>query len=240
MDELELLQKRCRELALRAEHRGTVCCTEFLTLAEQDAARRAGARVFSGGYAGAERRMAVFGGEEADAALCCLRVAPKQPKFAEKLTHRDLLGSLMALGLRRSVFGDLVEGENGVWRLFCLPEQADYVVENWTEARHTAITVAPQEGAVAELAPPEPTEVVIPSVRLDALVAAVWRLSRSESQALLAQGLVFVNGKAIASPGFEPREGDAVTVRGTGRFSYEGVARETKKGRLRALVRIYR
>jgi len=240
MDDNELLKKRCRELALRAEKRGQPCCTEFLTLAEQEVARRCGASALAGGYDGAERRVAVFGGGEEDAPIAVLRVAPRAPRFAEKLTHRDLLGALMALGLRRSLFGDLLEGRDGVWHLFCLREQAPYVIENWTEARHTQLSVAESDERPAEAAPPEPTAVVIASERLDALIAAVWKLSRAESQRLFAEGLVFVNGQAVAGVSREPKPGDAVTVRGTGRFSYEGVERETKKGRLRALVRIWR
>lgn len=53
--------------------------------------------VLDGGYSEAERRAAVFGGERAP--ICCLEIAPAAPKFAEELTHRDYLGSLMGLGL---------------------------------------------------------------------------------------------------------------------------------------------
>lgn len=239
MDESELLKKRCRELTLRAETRGEICCTEFLTLAEQVTARTAGASVFAGGYEGAERRVAVFGGGESDAPVACLRIVPRQPRFAEALTHRDLLGSLMSLGLRRSLFGDLLQGEDG-WHLFCLRERAEYVIENFTQARHTQLVTEEVFDLPEAVSPPEPTTVVIASERLDAMLGAVWKLSRSESQRLFAEGLVFVNGRACENAAARPKSGDAITVRGTGRFIYEGVERETKKGRLRALVRIYR
>lgn len=239
MDELELLKKRCRELLARAAKSGEVCCTEFLTLAEQDAAKSAGACVFFGGYEGAERRVAVYGGEEEDAPIVCLRIAPRQPKFAEELTHRDLLGALMALGLRRSMFGDLLRAEDG-WYLFCLRERAAFVAENMTEARHTSLNTAEAQELPAAAALPEPTSVVVASERMDALVSAVWKLSRGESQRLFLQKLIFVNGSVCENTSAHPRAGDAVTVRGTGRFLYEGIERETKKGRLRALVRIFR
>lgn len=239
MDELELIKKRCRELELRAEKSGEVCCTEFLTLAEQDAVKYAGASVFSGGYAGAERRVAVYGGGEEDAPIVCLCIAPRQPKFAEELSHRDLLGALMSLGLRRSMFGDLLRTEDG-WYLFCLRERASFVAENLTQARHTSLTASETSELPGAAALPEQTSVVVASERMDALAAAVWKLSRAESQRLFAQGLVFVNGSVCENTSARPRTGDAVTVRGTGRFLYEGIERETKKGRLRALVRIFR
>ncbi|MEA5038825.1 MAG: YlmH/Sll1252 family protein [Clostridiaceae bacterium] len=239
MEELELLGKRCRELFRRAQTRGEACCTEFLTLAEQDIARRTGADALAGGYAGAERRVAVFGGGEGDAPVVCLHIAPKQPKFAELLTHRDLLGALMSLGLRRSLFGDLLPGENG-WYLFCLQEQSGYVAENLTQARHTSLTVQKTADLPPTAQPPEPSPVVVASERLDVLLAAVWKLSRSEGRRVVEEGLVFINGRACEDAAAQLKPGDMVTVRGTGRFGYEGIERETKKGRLRVLVRIYR
>lgn len=87
--------------------------------------------------------------------------------------------------------------------------------------------------------PPEQTEVVVSSERLDALVSAVYRVSRSESRLLCEGGRVFINGKETLEVSRMPDAGDVISVRGSGRFIYDGVCRETRKGRLRALVRIY-
>ena len=108
-NELELTKKRLAELSRRAYDRGICTFSEFLTPGEQTELGRmhlAEPCVLDGGYSEAERRAAVFGGERAP--ICCLEIAPAAPKFAEELTHRDYLGSLMGLGLRRSVLGDIV------------------------------------------------------------------------------------------------------------------------------------
>ena len=47
----------------------------------------------------------------------------------------------------------------------------------------------------------------------------------------IENGHVFVNGKLITSNGYEPKEGDIISVRGKGRFIYDGVSHQTKKGR---------
>ena len=49
---------------------------------------------------------------------------------------------------------------------------------------------------------------------------------------LIGGGQVFVNGKLITSNGYEPKEGDIISVRGKGRFIFEGVSGKTKKGRI--------
>ena len=51
-------------------------------------------------------------------------------------------------------------------------------------------------------------------------------------------GQVFVNGKLITSNGYEPKDGDIISVRGKGRFIFDGVSHQTKKGR--CSVRIMR
>ena len=77
------------------------------------------------------------------------------------------------------------------------------------------------------------------SVRLDTLIALAFGASRSSMVSYIEGGLVFVNGKLITSNGHEPKEGDIISVRGKGRFIYDGIARQTKKGRNSITIRKY-
>ena len=69
------------------------------------------------------------------------------------------------------------------------------------------------------------------SVRLDSLIGLAFQSSRSSMVSFIEGGQVFVNGKLITSNGYEPKDGDIVSVRGKGRFRYEGIWGQTKKGR---------
>lgn len=77
------------------------------------------------------------------------------------------------------------------------------------------------------------------SVRLDSLIALAFGTSRSSIVHCIEEGLVFVNGKLITSNGYEPKEGDIISVRKKGRFIYDGVSRQTKKGRLGVRILLY-
>lgn len=249
MDEdIRQLQKRFEELAARANGRGRYTYTQFLTLAEQDVLRKLERQLeapfqWMGGYEAAERRLACFGREEdmgypPDSPVCCLKIAPASKKFAGDLGHRDFLGSLMGLGLERRLLGDiqLVDGEG---YLFCLEEIAPFICDNLIQVARTTVRCEVCEPPERLSLPPEPCEVVVASQRLDALIAAVWRISRSEAQGLLEKGMVFIDGRMIESPAHNLKEGDLVSVRHQGRFRYEGTLRETKKGRLRVSVRVW-
>lgn len=69
------------------------------------------------------------------------------------------------------------------------------------------------------------------SIRLDALIAIAFQSSRSSMVSFIESGQVFVNGKLVTSNGYEPLEGDIISVRGKGRFRFDGIQGKTKKGR---------
>lgn len=246
MENDNLLKNRLAELAARAYNRGIWVYSEFLTLAEQDILLRTRPETpftLFGGLPTSERKIACFGslalcGYEAAPPVVCLRLAPVSQKFADPLSHRDFLGALMSLGLRREVLGD-IELVDNVGYLFCLESVAPFIADNLTSVRHTTVTAAPSAPPEKLSAPPPLTELVVASERLDAAVAAVFRLSRSEAQALIDAQQVFISGRLPRSAALDIPPGAVVSVRHHGRFIYEGVARETKKGKLRVLVRIY-
>ena len=240
---LDMTKKRLSELASRAERRGIVTFSEFLTGAEQAAlvALRPGPFEFDGGYPGAERRTAVFlpfEGAEWDSAVACLEAAPASQRFAGEMGHRDCLGALMSLGIRREVIGDIVPADGRLY-IFCLRSIAPYIADNLTQIRRTSVRVREAEQPPEPPAPPEASQVVVASERLDALVAAVYKLSRWEAQRLFERELVLVNSLPARGGAAQVHPGDIVSVRGHGRFEYCGEARETRKGRLRVEVRIY-
>lgn len=243
-NELELAKRRLIELSRRAEKTGACACSDFLTPAEQSWLLKENIAnlTMTGGYPSAERRLAVFSpfeDAECPSRIACLKISPTNPRFAEHLTHRDYLGSLMALGLKRETMGDIVL-QDGYAYVFCLDTVAPYIAEQLREVRRTSVRVSTTAaGEFAPLEPPPETVINVPSLRLDALVAAVYRLSRTEAQRLFERELVLVNSLPPRSPSLTADEGDLISVRGHGRFAYCGAAGETRKGRLRVRVRVY-
>lgn len=239
----ELTVRRAKELAARAERTGLTFHTEFLTIYEQSAIRTLRFAVpcsFFGGCRDAERVIAVFGdAPDANEAIACIRISPKQQKFADELTHRDFLGALMNLGIRRETLGDILIREN-VGYLFCLSEVAPFIVASLDRVRRTSVvcerTDAP-DTASEEVAP---VSVVIASERVDALLSAAFHLSREDSKAAVSDGRLFINGKQTFQAAAALHEGDILSLRGVGRVEFLGFERETKRGKLRVNVKIYR
>ncbi|HIR27568.1 MAG TPA: RNA-binding protein [Candidatus Choladousia intestinigallinarum] len=243
--EVLLFQKRIRELAERAENTGCPQFTDFLNLYEQNILHDTlqnfpwiNWKTF-GGYEQAERQMAAFlpdalsyDGSEVEYPIACLHIRPKNSRFAETLTHRDILGALMNLGIDRCKTGDIPVLDQEAY-LFCHGSLGEMICRELTRIRRTSVvcTVCRETGFTYT---PRTKSVTgsISSLRLDALLSVAFQSSRSSLLSLIQEGKVFVNGKLITSNAFIPKEGDLVSVRGMGRFRYLGTGGQTKKGRM--------
>ena len=138
MEKDEFFLKRIRELANLSWQRDIVTFSDFLNLNEQNIVSSLKHQFpqivmeTSGGYENAERQMVAFIPD----ALCyewsypfvCIHAVPQYPKYAEKLTHRDVLGALMHLGLDRSKIGDIVVLENDIY-IFCSETISDFIMD---------------------------------------------------------------------------------------------------------------
>ena len=243
-------EKRFQELFSRYERQGAYLFTNFLDLAGLSCLQaclprlpRAPYALF-GGAEGCERKMLRLGSEaecgyDQPFPIACLRIAPASAKFAEKLTHRDFLGALMNLGFERELLGDIVVREEAAY-LFCVERIAPYIAQSLTQVRRTTVRCTLLSSLPeGELFRTERRVVQLTSVRADALIAHVFRLSRGDAQALFAQGRVFIDGRECRDTGCAPKPGQVVSVRGFGRMRYIGVDSLSKKGKSNAAVALY-
>ncbi len=197
-----------------------------------------------GGHSEAERNVLCFlpdwlspedflTGEAANGeVLKMLRVEPVNRRFAEDLSHRDFLGALMNLGIERNRIGDiLVSDEESC--IFVLASLSGIIAEELTRVKHTSVRctlLPPGECGIA----PRFQELggSVASCRLDALLAMVFSLSRGTAQTLIERELAAVNGGSCLSAGHVLQPGDRVSLRGYGKFIFDGEEKRTKKGRL--------
>lgn len=235
-------KKRFSELAMRAAFTGRAQFTRFLEPSmERDAvsaAHAAGAQVaFFGGYEDAERRIAAFhDGDVPDAFPIRVLELRWNAKFADA-KHRDLLGAVMGLGLERDATGDVCIGEEpGTAYLFCTEDIADYIAANLESAGRASLKIS--DADEIRVAPPEGSaiRVTVQTLRLDALLAAGYKLPRSEAQRLIAAGLVKLNHCVEERGDVHLQAGDLISARGYGRLKVEEIQGETKKGRIGAML----
>ena len=200
---------------------------------------------FTGGSEEAERRMIVFPSSYDDPErleaelLACIRVEPAAAKFSDDLTHRDYLGALMNLGIDRGCLGDIRMDGNAAC-IFMVREMVRTVADGLDRVKHTTVRTKeiPLSCGAGSVNFRE-QKVNVASERLDGIIAAVFRLSRSEASALIAAEKVFLDGRTAAGGSSRLTEGMKISVRGMGKFIYDGIEAESRKGRLFVKIRRY-
>ena len=238
-------QRRFAELAERSYSTGRVLFTDFLSLGELDLLLQckrdldySGVTLF-GGAKDCERVMARFGEGDAAFPIVCIKASPAQQKFADPLTHRDILGALMNLNIAREKTGDIFLHENIAY-LFCAESVAPIILQEFVKTRHTTVRCSVCETIPDGIASrTEEHFLQIASERLDVLVAAVFKLSREESLELFHGKLVFVDGRCNENNSGTAKEGALISVRHHGRFRYLGVQSVSRKGKLNVNVEVF-
>ncbi|MCI7106265.1 MAG: YlmH/Sll1252 family protein [Agathobacter sp.] len=249
MDEFELCKKRLIDLSRQADRKDIVTFSAFLNLYEQNIYHSIYKSFYSdsklfGGYDNAERQMVAFIPDalcyEWNYPIVCIEAKPLYPKYAERLTHRDILGALMHLGIDRSKIGDII-CQDGVYHIFCEESIHTFIMNQLTQIRHTMVQLSLLDDMkMLEVTPKfeEKTD-MIASNRIDAIIAKVYHLSRSEAVTYLSAEKVFINGKCITNCNQSCENGAIVSVRGKGRFIFETDQSLSKKGKLRVRFLMY-
>ena len=248
--EEQLILAQAEDKIEQSRTRGYITWTPFLDSHQQSVLRKAIAREdtgvsleFYGGYDDAERVILAcvppyLQLEEAEP-LTVLRVS-RVKSGGKPLTHRDYLGSLTGLGIRREMTGDILVREDGA-DIIVLRDIAEFILNNYNKAGKTELSV--EQKSIGELIVPPVRSVTVhttvASLRLDSILTTVWNMSRGKAQALIQGEKVTVNGRLITSSSFEPGENDRISVRGFGKFVFLGVEGSTRKGRLKVNISLF-
>ncbi len=250
MNEQEMCKKRLLDLSKQADIKGIVTFSDFLNLNELNIYHTIKNTLYCktevfGGYENSERQMIAFIPDALmfvwDYPIKCIHIVPKYPKFAEKLTHRDILGALMNLGIERNRLGDILCLENDYY-VFCDEVIFPFIINELSQIRHTMVDLSEEEDyrrlqANIQL---EERYDMIASNRIDCIIAKAFHLSRSEASEYLSAEKVFINGKCITNCNQFCEDGAIVSVRGKSRFIFESCNSTSKKGKLRVKFSFYK
>ncbi|PKK38691.1 hypothetical protein ABB02_01997 [Clostridiaceae bacterium JG1575] len=192
-------------------------------------------------YAPADAPHKVFASSlaEAQAGVSLLKIQDGYPK--DPLKHKDYLGALMSLGLKREKFSDLwLDGE--VCYLPVVRSLADFVMQEMTRVgRHSVRIESLPIEAWGTLKDPRVEEVLlVASLRLDAIIARMGNLSRGKAVQAIETGLVKQNDRVETSSKKDVRKGDVLSLRGKGKIEVGDVLGTTRKGALHLQILRYR
>lgn len=170
--------------------------------------------------------------------VSCIKVVPK---VQGKLIHKDYMGAIYSLGIKREFIGDIIANDKCAY-FFCMKTAQDYFIQNLVSVGKQMVDTQVVDIFSEEIKKLAlnviPKDYIIPSLRIDAILSEVYNLSRSEVKEKIVKGDLFINDKAIYYPNTIVSEGDIISFKRCGKMRIGEEIRKTKS--LNIVLRIYR
>ncbi len=235
------LIKRAEDLRERCERSCSLTNSLFLTPAEQYALSKWASRaadckmILRGGIDSSERNVAFFLPfymEETDfdesEYIRCIKISAGfgQPG------HRDYMGAVLGLGIKREWLGDILVNE-GTAYIFCLNTVAEHLLASLDKVGRYGVKTKEIPLSEAPVPKREVKEVTfsVMSLRLDAVAAGMFNLSRTSAAAMIAAGELSLNYSECLKCDAQIQPGDIIALRGHGKGSLVSVGGQSRKGR---------
>lgn len=219
---------------------GEIVLTKFLDLAEIKEVKslnRDGLSVyFEGGYDGYERCRAIIQNkyyEIPSKEEYKIKIYhAKYNKTYKDISHRNVLGSIMSLGIERNTIGDIYIFEDNIY-LFVSDEISSYLIQNMPNinGQNLEFNEVNKIDEIHEMKE-EIISINVPSVRLDAVIARTLKISREKAVEIIESGNVSINHVECTSVSKKCDIGEIISIRKFGRISIIEFVKTTKKDRL--------
>ncbi len=197
-----------------------------------------------------------FGGYDEAERVCCF-VVPRyenidqvhglkilrvtQNSFNQKLNHRDYLGSLMSIGIKRDKIGDIIVTEKGA-DIVIAEKMGEFLSLNYDKAGRTSLNL--------EIIPIDKIRVLenryddigasVASLRLDNCISGAFNMSRSKAVEAIKKRIVFLNNMECSRIDKEVRLGDKIVLRGKGKVYLIDIGRKSRKDKVHLTFRAYK
>ncbi|MGA8943179.1 MAG: YlmH/Sll1252 family protein [Thermoactinomyces sp.] len=195
-----------------------------------------------GGYGEAERKRALIAPDHyvENPDLFNISFLRLETAGMKRLEHRDVLGAVLGLGIKRNILGDIIPHNKGS-DIIVAGEMEDYLSATIGQVGRHRVSI--KKITRPELALPEQNTrirtVSVASMRIDAVLAEGYRVSRTKASSLIKSGKCKVNWKVVDKPDYLIEPGDLISLRGFGRIVVEGIEGHSKKGRIRIKLITY-
>lgn len=194
-----------------------------------------------GGYAESERKTLIVYPEKYNERMIeknynkmlkIVRIELPEEEYG-KYSHRNYLGGIVKLGLKREKVGDILVSNDGA-DIIVVEDFAEILrkeLPSLTRFENSKIVIEEILNIRKKEVKIEEVSIIVPSLRLDNIVSDLARTSRSKAAQIISQERVFINGQNETKLSKQLKLNDVITIRGKGRFVIKEFAGTTRSGR---------
>lgn len=148
----------------------------------------------------------------------------------ENIRHQDILGSLFALNIDSSYFGDIVL-YNDYYYVFVSEDLALYIKDNLKMIGNKKVSLEEVDLSVLDNYERnyEEKEIIVSSLRIDNIISGIINTSRKVALDKIKNKEVVVNYDVINKNSYILKENDIFSIRRYGKYKFVGIVKSTKK-----------
>ncbi len=148
----------------------------------------------------------------------------------DSLKHRDVLGALISKGIDREDIGDIVVGEK--IEFVVLEKDAAFIKYNITKIKNVGVNIEFKKDNKLSNKVYDYEEFTnfVSSLRIDNIISTILHLSRNNAKNLIKKRLVKVDFVTVDDPSKDIDEKSLISIRGYGRFVFDEIIGNSKKG----------
>ena len=192
-----------------------------------------------GGYDEAERCVIGFGSEgPPENYLFPVTALEFSLNTNVQLSHRNVLGSLMSLGIKRECLGDILFTQDRCV-FFCETKIADFIQLNLTSVSNQRVNVTFSDSTDDLSCSLEEMFSIVTSMRLDCVVSELACKSRTYASELVEHGMVFIDGVQCQKKDKLVQPDNVISIRRIGKFKIDNIEGKTKKDRIKLKILKY-
>ena len=149
------------------------------------------------------------------------------------LRHQDILGTLYSLNISDEMFGDVVIWNNRYF-IIILSSIDNYIKSNLTSIKNSKVDLIEKDPYYLKDYKQEYEEciIIVPSIRVDVIVSKIINSSRSNALEKIKNGVIYLNYELLTKPTYMLKENDIFSIRKYGKYKFNGIINETKKGNI--------
>ncbi len=192
----------------------------------------------NGGYSKAERKIMIMYPDFLDILEKDIPLRVVNIDGLKNCSHRDVLGAIMSLGIKRKKIGDIIVNDDLI-QIIVDENISTYIKVNLTKIGK--FNIEPYTSNLDTIIPPKETYIIITStvqsLRLDSVSASGFKESRSNIVSAIRKNKFKVNYMPVNSPSFLLTEGDMISYSGKGRVVFHELVGTTKKDRIKIIIK---
>lgn len=156
----------------------------------------------------------------------------------KNLEHKHFLGTILSLGIKREILGDLIVKNNECYGII-RKNMLDFLKENLVKINSSPVEILEIEEYEIPKSEFEDIQITLMSLRLDSFISELTKLSRNSAVSYIDMGNIQINYEVCREKSTKLKIGDIITIKKYGKFIVSEEKGFTKKSKLKVLVKKY-